>query len=320
MKTLLLFLALLPGIAHAQAPTLNLSISRAPLLQGEPFAIFVSDPNVSSHPALTLTATLDGDSVSLLQPTSGLWAFSGTPYGSLATHTFAIGLFEGSTQVGSQSMNFTVEANPTFPQITSLTPNAGAVTGGTTVLIKGSNFTPGATVKINGTPVSSSYIDSGDLLAITPNFQGATGPVPVEVDLPILTTVDAPNAVLAEGFYASAGLAGGNLLPVAIVSNSSQSVSVGSSVSLNGASSYDPNGYGLNYEWEVFLSPKLSTIAVGSSLSDSAQPTFTPDVTGFYVLRLVVRESSTLLGSDPELAVVQAVAGRKPILMPGGLR
>jgi hypothetical protein len=305
---LLTLLAAFPSFGAA--PAMNISVSRQPLQQGIPFAIFVSDPDTSSHSAISLNATVDGASVSLTPLSSGLWVYSSQAYGTSSEHTFALSIFELGILVGTQGQNFFVDPNTTvgtFPTVTSVTPNLGPVMGNTQVLIQGSNFTNAASVKINGTPVLSTFVDSGDLLAFTPNFQTTTGQVPVEVDMPALNTLDARAVVLPNAFYAGLNVVGGDVLPVAVLSNASQNVNVGSNVALDGAESNDPRGLTLSYEWSFLVVPGNSTIVAGSDLVNSAHPSFVPDVAGTYVVRFAVRETgSNPLSSDPQLAVVQA--------------
>lgn len=81
--------------------------------------------------------------------------------------------------------------------------------------------------------------------------------------------------------------AGAVVLPVAVASRS-QSVFAGTTVTLNGSSSYHPAGLPLSYAWS-FSSKPLGSLAVLSGASN-ANAAFTPDVSGSYVLSLVVSD------------------------------
>jgi hypothetical protein len=85
------------------------------------------------------------------------------------------------------------------PSITTLTPNAGPTTGGTTVVITGKNFIAGGdssniTVTFDGQPATGIVIvDRQTISCATPQFVG-TGPVDVAV------TVGSKIVTLAGGF------------------------------------------------------------------------------------------------------------------------
>ncbi len=59
------------------------------------------------------------------------------------------------------------------PIITSLSPNSGSTSGGTTVSILGSNFDPGAVVLFGTNPVSVNFISSSELEVVTPPGTGS---------------------------------------------------------------------------------------------------------------------------------------------------
>jgi hypothetical protein len=66
------------------------------------------------------------------------------------------------------------------PVITSLSPNFGPLSGGTSVIITGANFTVGMAVTFGGVAATSTtFIDAGHYVAVTPNH--AVGPVDVAV-------------------------------------------------------------------------------------------------------------------------------------------
>jgi hypothetical protein len=81
-----------------------------------------------------------------------------------------------------------------------------------------------------------------------------------------------------------------------------QNVLKGAVVQLDSAGSADPNGDALRYRWTLVSSPTGSA----ASLSDraAARPTFTADVSGVYVVSLVV--SDGILSSEPSMTTVTA--------------
>jgi hypothetical protein len=69
------------------------------------------------------------------------------------------------------------------PTVTNVSNNFGLVTGGTTVTVKGSGFTSGATVQFGSTPATSvTVLSSTSLRVVTP--AGSPGPVDVTVTTP----------------------------------------------------------------------------------------------------------------------------------------
>ncbi|MFI1963269.1 beta strand repeat-containing protein [Streptomyces pathocidini] len=78
----------------------------------------------------------------------------------------------------SNAVSYTYVGAPT---ITSLSPDAGPLTGGNTVTITGTNFTPGATVQFGANPATSvTFVSSTQLDVVVP-ATGVPGSVPVSV-------------------------------------------------------------------------------------------------------------------------------------------
>lgn len=77
----------------------------------------------------------------------------------------------------------------------------------------------------------------------------------------------------------------------------------GSTVTLDGTKSYDPNGQNIvTYTWSLLSAPAGSAAPLSSRLV--AQPTFTPDEPGDYVFSLVVKDASGT--SRPDTVTVTA--------------
>ncbi|MEQ1794758.1 MAG: PKD domain-containing protein [Nitrospira sp.] len=76
-------------------------------------------------------------------------------------------------------------------------------------------------------------------------------------------------------------------------------------VTVNGTGSTDPNSDPLTYQWSLVSVPTGSTTALVNPTA--AQPTFAADLSGFYVARLIVTDS-TGLSSAPALVVIKAQA------------
>lgn len=80
------------------------------------------------------------------------------------------------------------------PAVTGIVPSTGSTAGGTSVTISGTNFVPGATVDIGGSPATSVvFVDPNTLTAVTPAH--AVGAVDV-----VVTNPDTLFGTLANGF------------------------------------------------------------------------------------------------------------------------
>jgi len=112
----------------------------------------------------------------------------------------------------------------------------------------------------------------------------------------IQLTVDDGKATAADDCSVTA-----NAPPVADA-GPDQDANVGDAVLLNGASSSDPDGDALTYAWSFQTRPAGSNSVLENSTT--ANPTFTPDVGGDYVVQLVVSDGS--LASSPDLCTVSA--------------
>jgi hypothetical protein len=112
------------------------------------------------------------------------------------------------------------------------------------------------------------------------------------------------------GSGAVAEIGGGNPSGPVAVAGTDQIVLTGSEVTLDAGGSYPANG-NLAYSWDFMSVPDGSGIDA-SDLSDptSAYPTFTPDVDGDYVLRLVVNDEG--VDSAPDFVTITASSAPLP--------
>jgi hypothetical protein len=98
-----------------------------------------------------------------------------------------------------------------------------------------------------------------------------------------------------------------NGAPTALA-GAAQNVLKGASVGLDGSGSSDPNGDALNYRWSLVSAPAGSAATLNNTAA--AKPTFSADVSGVYVLSLVV--SDGLLSSAPSTVTVTASSSNLP--------
>ena len=90
--------------------------------------------------------------------------------------------------------------------------------------------------------------------------------------------------------------------PVANAGNDT-SVVLGQSVMLDGTGSFDPDGTPINiYQWQVVSTPENSALA--NWTSSEATPTFVPDVTGVFVLSLIVSDGLASSSADEVFVTV----------------
>ena len=92
-----------------------------------------------------------------------------------------------------------------------------------------------------------------------------------------------------------------NQVPIADA-GPSQTVHAGSSVSLDGNGSYDPDGhYTLSYTWEIMLAPQGSTAALSDP--NSVGTTFTADLVGDYTIQLVVTDCQGVSSAPDQVKI-----------------
>jgi acid phosphatase len=97
-------------------------------------------------------------------------------------------------QAATLTNGYTYQAPVPAPTVTSVTPNSGSASGGTSVTISGTGFLAGATVAIGGTAATSvNVVNSTSLTAVTPAH--ATGTVNV-----VVTNTDGQSGTLLNGF------------------------------------------------------------------------------------------------------------------------
>ena len=93
-----------------------------------------------------------------------------------------------------------------------------------------------------------------------------------------------------------------------------QQVEVGTLVTLDGTASSDPNGDPLTFQWTLTTGPGGS-VAVLDGVT-TANPTFTPDIPGTYVVSLLVSDG-TNTASDSVMIVAVAAANTPPLANAG---
>jgi hypothetical protein len=217
------------------------------------------------------------------------------------------------TTTGSQVFSFQVKSNDAiggFPRVASVSPNVGSIDGANPVVITGSNFRSGASVKFGGIQATEvRLIDSSTISAVTPVI-GILGSTDVEVDLPPLADGEVPSGVLVGGFFAIPHSSPTINSPPVAITGGSQVISIGQSADLDGSQSFSWGGDAVSYRWNFLSTPSNSSLHSGDLLSVNAKSAFIPDVYGVYVIELRVSETSgAMLTSAPSLAVIESIGG-----------
>jgi len=102
----------------------------------------------------------------------------------------------------------------------------------------------------------------------------------------MVVTIEAPN----EGPVANAG--------------QDKTVTQGNTVTLDGSSSFDPDGDPLVYTWELTLRPSGSVATLNDS--QSVKPSFVADATGFFIAELTVSDGISSSLADEVWVTVEA--------------
>ncbi len=222
----------------------------------------------SANPAaygqpVTFTATVTSGASST--PVGGVAFKDGsTTLGTIALNASGVATFTASSlTVGTHSITAVYSGNPNFststsntvsqtivahPVVTSLSPSTGPTTGGTSVIITGSNFT-GATAVTFGGVAATSFTVNSDIQITATSPPGAAGAVHVQV-----TTPGGPSATSASDQFTY-------ITPV-------QAPAISGSPIVNGD---DPNG--------LFNAPGQPTPGTQRSMVEDIVYTFSQPVT-----------------------------------------
>jgi len=154
---------------------------------------------------------------------SGLWIAVGQGTNSIATSPDGITWIGRGTSVFSTSGFGVAVGVITPPNVTDISPSSGALVGGTSVTIRGTNFTGATSVTFDGIAATSfSVLNSSTITCITPaRSAGAVGI--------IVTTTDGPSGVFSSFTYITPPTITG-------ISISSGSTEGGTNVTITGTS------------------------------------------------------------------------------------
>jgi hypothetical protein len=183
-------------------------------------------------------------------------ALSGTPSATSAgSYPFSITASDtygdAATQTG-YTLTVTTLAAPT---VTDVSPNTGPPAGGTSVTIKGANFTTNATVNFGPNPATNvTYVSPTELTATSPAETGTVNPSMIEVT--VTTPAGSSSSTPANHFTYVA-----NPAPVITTQPSSKTVTLGSTASFSVAATGTPT---LTYSWQYLSGSVWKSWAVGT--------------------------------------------------------
>jgi hypothetical protein len=107
--------------------------------------------------------------------------------------------------------------------------------------------------------------------------------------------------------FTTAGSNPSNELPIANA-GPDQQVNLGPPVQLNGSNSEDPEGAALSFSWRILAGPADSAATIADTTV--AQPRFTPDLQGEYIVALTVNDG--MQDSSDDFVVIQALGIAPP--------
>jgi hypothetical protein len=281
-------------------------------------------PAQSVAPGATVTLNGSASSDANGDALTYSWTLPTRPAGSAATlsgattvnPTFVADV--AGTYVASLVVNDgTVNSSPSTVTITATAPSAAPVANAgpaqsvivpTTVVLDGSGSTaaPGRTLSYSWTlarPTGSTAVLTGST-TVQPTFTAdVAGAYVATLVVNDGSVNSAPSTVTINGGT-------GNVRPVANA-GPAQNVTISATVTLDGTGSFDPNGSALGYTWTFTSRPAGSTATLLGA--NTANPTFSPDLSGEYRVQLVVNDGS--LDSLP--ATVLITASNAPIANAG---
>jgi hypothetical protein len=262
-------------------------------------------------------------------PLTYAWSFVSRPAGSVAAlsnvaavqptfvadvaGSYTVQLIVNDGQVNSPPDTVVVTAAPAqnLPPVANAGPDQ-AVNVGQTATLNGSGSTDP-----NGDPLTyawsfvsrpaGSVAALSNVAAVQPTFVAdVAGSYTVQLIVNDGQVNSPPDTVVVTA-------AAGNLAPVANA-GPDQAVTVGTTVTLDGSGSSDPQGQALTYRWFFVSQPAGSAATLGNPTT--ANPTFTPVWAGSYVVGLVV--SDGVLSSTQSNVVVSVLYAPAPASSGGG--
>lgn len=179
------------------AVTFSFNPNQITVNQGDVVTLNISVPTNDSSPVnpahILLMETYIEQPVALQKGKTVTVKFVATTPGN-----FAFFCNQSSCGAGHLNMNgnMTVLAAPAGPTITTISPNSGPTTGGTSVSISGSGFQSGATVTFGGVGAQVTNVSSSSITVVTP-----LGPTSEQLTVDVVVTNPDGSSVTASGGF-----------------------------------------------------------------------------------------------------------------------
>ena len=291
-----------------------------------PVANAGTNQNVTTNSTVALTGALSSDANS--DSLSYAWTITSRPATSSASLTnsstvsptfiadkagnYVVSLFVNDGKVDSAAATVTITASTANIAPIANAGSAQSVVTGSAVTLNGANSSDanGDSLTylwtITSKP-SNSLASLSSSTAVNPTFTAdiaGSYVVSLNVNDGFLSSVSSNITITA---------ATNNIAPVANA-GSAQNVVVGATTTLNGSGSSDANGDTITYAWSFVSKPASSSAALTNSTT--VNPTFAPDASGSYVLRLVVNDGS-LSSAASTVTITASSANIAPVANAG---
>lgn len=155
-------------------------------------------------------------------------------------------------------------------------------------------------------PTTIANMKTGDTVGVTITLAPAATLAPGTVQGTVNARIS--TATIVQPLPITVTVPAVNTAPIANA-GPNQTIPVGSSVTLDGSASKDPDGNALSYAWSLKSLPAGSTARLSSVTT--VNPSFVPDMPGIYVVQLVVNDGT--VNSTPSETQITAVANDWPI-------
>jgi RHS repeat-associated protein len=305
------------GFLNSQPSTVTISTAdTAPVANAGPNQSIIVGTTVQ----LDGSGSTDVDS----QPLTYLWSFVSVPNGSNAalSNTTAVKPTFFADVLGSYVVQLVV--NDGF---LNSTPSQVTITTGDTAPVANAgpaqNVVIGAVVTLDGTGSASA---TGKALtyqwALLSKPAGSTATLSQATSPHPFFTADLSGTYVAQlivndGFLSSQPVTvmiSTIYAPPVANAGLAQTMNAGTTVTLDGSGSTDPENYSLTYLWAILSQPTGGTAALSSATT--LKPTFVPNVPGTYVVQLIVNDG--VANSAPVTVTITAVSVNQPPVVNAG--
>ena len=291
-----------------------------------PVANAGTNQNVTTNSTVALTGALSSDANN--DSLKYAWTITSRPATSSASLTNSTTVSptfvadkEGNYVVSLVVNDGTVDSSAATVTITASTANIAPVANAGSA----QSVVTGSVVTLNGANSSDANGDSLTYLwTITSKPSNSSASLSSSTSVNPTFTADKAGSYVVSLTVSDGSLSSssGNITITAATTNSApvanagsaQNVVVGATTTLNGSGSSDANGDTITYAWSFVSKPASSSATLTSSTT--VNPTFAPDVSGSYVLRLVVNDGN-LSSAASTVTIAASSANIAPIANAG---